>query len=117
SFLPSDDVLPEYLYSRWVRRVRVPAPSRGALHLSLRAMPGYPVAAVPFMLEAEHHRGEGESSTHGAIAKSRAPLGAFHVKAHTAEPMSARDLAVRVRAALDTGNPVGLIPALTRPGQ
>ena len=58
SFLPGDDVLPDYIYSRWVRRVRVPAPSRGALHLSLRAMPGYPVAAVPFMLEAEHHRGE-----------------------------------------------------------
>lgn len=117
SFLPGDDVVPEYIYGRWIRRVRVPAPSRLALSLSLRAMPGYPVAAVPFVLEAERHKGEGESSTHGSIAKSRAPLGAFHVKAHAAKPMNARDLAVRIRAALDAGNAVGLIPALTRPGQ
>src|SRR5690606_1195512 len=117
SFLPSDDVLPEYVYGRWVRRVRVSAPPRVALQLSLRAIPGYPVAAVPFVLEAERHKGEGVGSTEGALAKSRAPLGKFQGEAHAAEPMSARDLAVRVRAALEHGTSAVFLPALVSIGQ
>src|SRR5690606_28610545 len=117
SFLPGDDVLPEYIYGRWVRGIRVPELPGVALHLSLRAIAGYPVAAVPFVLEAERRKGEGESSSEGALAKSRAPLGKFQVEAHAAEPMSARDLAVRVRAALDHGISAGFLPALVSVGQ
>lgn len=115
SFIPSDDVLAEHVYGRWIRRVRMPISLRRELRLRVCAVEGHPIEGTPFELEIESHCTQGESTTGGRVTKSRTPYNAFQLDVHQPDPLRAHKLVNRIRVAIENAAPVGLIPSLSLP--